>query len=776
MSSFCPAGVEKPYPEVTVLKNLRLKYLTPACAASEDEAWEKWSLPLGNGYFGANVFGRTGTERIQLTENSLANPMSAGGLNNFAEIYIDFGHEPVSGYERDLSLNTAAAHVKYLCGKAAYTREYFVSYPDRVMVVELGTSAPGTLNFTLRAEIPFVKDYGVKPGDGGGKSGTVEAAGDTVTLSGKMDFYNILFEAQIKILHTGGRLTADGGSLTLKNADGAVILIALGTNYKMESRVFTEPDNKQKLAPYPHPHGAVADTIRVACRKTYEELLAAHTADYQRYFNRVELELGGEEPGLPTDELLERYKTDQTGKAARYIEELYFQYGRYLLIASSREGTTPANLQGTWNCHNDAPWSCGYWHNINVQMNYWPAFTTNLAETFCAYADYNRAYMPLAKEFADSYIKRMYPENYSEQPGDNGWTIGTAAWLYTIEGFSIHSGPGTGGFTAQLFWDYYDFTRDKEILKNTVYPVIADMASFLSKTLAEEDGFLLVKYSASPEQQDPEDECYCFTTGCGFDQQMVWENHKNTLAAADALGIEDGLIIKLRAQIGRLDPVQIGASGQVKEFREENEYGDIGEYHHRHISHLVGLYPGTLIHPGTPAWMEAAKVTLNKRGDRSTGWAMAHRLNLWARAGDGNRAHKLYADLLGSGTLPNLWDTHPPFQIDGNFGGTAGVAEMLLQSHAGCIDVLPALPDCWADGSFSGLVARGNFHISAVWKNKQPAEITVEAKAGGVCILRLPGYDYTITGKDGRAVNGGRSGDMVSIDMEHTDTVHITFR
>ena len=351
------------------MKVLRLKYAQPACAASEDEAWEKWSLPLGNGYFGASVFGRTGTERIQLTENSLVNPMSAGGLNNFAEVFIDFGHEPVSGYERDLSLNDAVAHVRYAFGSARYSREYFISYPDKVMAVRLGASMPGALGFTLRAEIPFIKDYGVKAGDGGGKSGSVEAAGDTVTLSGKMDFYGILFEAQLKVLHTGGRLTAAGGGLILENADSAVILIALGTNYKMESRVFTEPEDKQKLAPYPHPHGAVAETMRLASQKTFDELLAGHIQDYRRYFNRVQLDLGGEEPAATTDQLLEHYRNSRNGKAARYLEELYFQYGRYLLIASSREGASPANLQGTWNCHNDSPWSCGYWHNINVQMN-----------------------------------------------------------------------------------------------------------------------------------------------------------------------------------------------------------------------------------------------------------------------------------------------------------------------------------------------------------------------------------------------------------------------
>lgn len=757
------------------MKDLKLTYTRPADAAGigENEAWEKWSLPLGNGFFGANVFGRTGTERIQITENSLANPMGAGGLNNFAEIFLDFGHENVSDYRRGLSLNTATAYVGYTCDCVDYEREYFVSYPDRVMVIRLAASKPGALRFTLRPEIPFIKEYGANPGDGAGKSGSVKAKGDTVTLSGDMAYYNILFEAQLKIIGASGTLTAnDDGTLTYTGGDSCVILIALGTNYRMESRVFAESDDKQKLSGYPHPHEEVSDILAAAAAKTYDELRQAHITDYQKYFCRVHLDLGGAEPSVATDALIEAYKTDNQNASARYLEELYFQFGRYLLIASSREGTTPANLQGTWNCHNDAPWSCGYWHNINVQMNYWPAFNTNLAETFTAYAAYNKAYMPLAERHAKSYIQRMFPENYSEDK--DGWTIGTGGWLYTIEGFSIHSGPGTGAFTSLLFWDYYDFTRDKDILKNVSFPVIRGMADFLSRTLAQEDGKLLVKYSASPEQQD-EDECYCFTTGCAFDQQMVWENHKNTIAAAALLGIEDDLIQKFKAQIDRLDPVQIGASGQIKEFREENEYGEIGEYHHRHISQLVGLYPGTLISKDSPALLEAAKVTLNFRGDESTGWAMAHRLNLWARTGDGDRAHKLLSDLLRRGTLPNLWDTHPPFQIDGNFGGTAGIAEMLLQSHTGSIEILPSLPDAWTEGSYSGLVARGNFHISAKWKDKTPYEITVCAKAGGECNIRFKtSGGFSVADENGCPVKYEACGDGISFDTIRNGTVAIT--
>ncbi len=745
---------------------LVMKYCTPA--ADSAAGWENESLPLGNGYLGANVFGIVGRERIQITENSLENPGKLGGLNNFAELYIRFDHGDVRDYERGLCLDDATSYCRYTCGGVGYTREAFASYPDRVLVVRLSASRRGALSFTLCPEIPFVKDYAVKPGDGGGKSGAVTAGGETIVLSGRMHYYDILFEGRLQVLPEGGTVTVEGGALRVENADSAVILFALGTNYRLGPQVFLENDPKKKLAPE-DPGPRVAETLASAAARGYDALRERHLADYRALFGRVELSLAGRCPEAPTDELLKRYGA---GESIPYLEQLYFQYGRYLLISSSRPGCLPANLQGVWNCHDQSPWGSGYWHNINVQMNYWPAFVTNLAETFTAYADFYEAFRPQAEALATDYIREHNPENLDERPGACGWTIGTASYAYEITGPGGHSGPGTGGLTSKLFWDWYDFTRDPAILRDLAYPALLSMARFLTKTVRDYDGRFLASFSASPEQMisgpwTPKGKYYQ-TVGCAFDQQMIRENGRDLLAAAAILGEGDETVAAQEGQIDRYDPVQIGWSGQIKEYEEENFYGDIGEYRHRHISQLMALHPGTLITRATPAWLDAAKVTLNERGDESTGWALAHRLNAWARTGDGNRSYKLLRELLGRRTLANLWDTHPPFQIDGNFGGTAGIAEMLLQSHEGVVSVLPSLPDAWPEGRFGGLCARGGFVISAEWKDGAAGSIGVHAKKGGRIRLACAGIGgAAVLDAAGHAVSHRCEGaDRIAFDTE----------
>lgn len=747
------------------MRELKLRYKAPA--PDTDEGWERQSMPIGNGRFGVNVFGLVDRERLQITENSV---LTRNNLTNAAELRISFPHAltEATDYERDLILDSATAHVLYDIGGVHFEREYFTSYPDAILGAKLTASKAGALSFTTELQIPFIDESG-DPDTA--RTGEVSSSGNAIVASSHLSCYKINLACGLRVL-TDGSVTAEDGKLTVSGASSAVLYFSCDTNYRLTPECFTAPDD-QKIPDYdPAPDvAAILDRAEGLGIDGYEKLKAAHIADFSEYFSRVKLDIGGEEEdigGKTTDELLYNHRH---GRRSRYLEQLYYQFGRYLLICSSREGELPPNLQGIWNCHKISPWGSGYWHNINVQMNYWPVFSTNLAELFKPYSDFNHAFRPKAEETAAEYAKKLGLAE--EGVTDYGWTVGTAVYPYRFSGMpGGHSGPGTAAMTSKLFTDWWEFTRDREILEKYIYPTVHGVSKSLVRSVAEYDGEYLSVFSASPEQTvsvrppKPGEENvwnngtwkYYQTVGCAFDQQLIQENGADDIRLAAELGYKDNVTETIAGQLWHYHPVEIGLDGQIKEYREENHYGEIGEADHRHISHLVGLMPGTIINRDTPAWIDSARRTLDFRTDRSTGWALAHRLNAWARSFDGARAYRLLCNLIGERTFDNLWDSHPPFQIDGNFGGTSGVTEMLLQSHNGCIDILPALPPDWPDGSFTGLRARGNFTVDVKWSGCRAKYIRITSNGGELLKLYYPGIAGASVRSRGKDIAYGNDG------------------
>jgi alpha-L-fucosidase 2 len=742
-----------------------------------DTDWESHSYPIGNGYMGANIFGRTDVERIQITEKTLANEglYGKGGLTNFGEIYLEFDHYNPTNYRRSLNLNDAILYVDYELKGVQYSREYLANYPENIIAIKLSSDQKEKISFTIRAEIPYPRGHN----EINTRYGTTIAEKDLITYSGTVEHFSVNFEGQVKVINEGGKLYSsneNGSELRVENANSVVVFIAAGTNYELSEKVFLEDTDSRKLDATIFPHKKVSNTIQNASRLGYEKLKTSHLKDYQNIFSRVQLELSPDKPGIPTKDLVAAYKKAPDDV---YLEELMFHFGRYLLISSSRQGTLPCGLQGVWSQYLVTPWTGGYWHNINVQMNYWGAFSTNMAETFIPYIEYFKAYLPKTKENATSYIEENNPESLDEE-GNNGWYIGSGCTAYIIGGAPSHSGPGTTGFTSKLFWEYYAFTKDTAFLKETGYPALLGASRFLSKTLKPaENGLLLVNPSASPEVRVKDESggykgLHYRTIGTTFDQGFVWENYNDVLNAAKVLNKKSEFLSLIKDQQERLDPILIGASGQIKEYREENEYGEIGDPHHRHISQLCPIFPGTLINSHHPEWVQAASKTLDYRGNESTGWGMAHRMNVRARTKEAEKAREVYSLFLQERTLPNLWTVHPPFQIDGNLGTMAGVAEMLIQSHAGFIELLPALPDAWKNGAAQGLVARGNFEVTLRWENKKVSSLEIISRSGGACQLKYEGIarakirdsqgekvSYAKTGKNTIELNTLKSGKYI---------------
>ncbi len=719
------------------------KYVMRYKEAADDslQGWETQSLPIGNGYFGASVFGGVDKERIQFTTNEFANVYSLGGVTSFADIYIESDSRKYTDYERGLDLTCGTAYSVFKCDGEKTTRTAFCSYPDNVFVYNIKNV--GKKDYTARLAIPYL---GSRTEEEGGRTGKVYADGNSLVIRQFLPLRECIGELRLTVL-TDGKSVVTDKEIKITDASDVTLLVVLGTNYKLCPEVFADDCHK---AIGEDPDEELKRREKNASQKGNKKLYDRHVSDYGELMNRASVDLGGNEDNRPIDALLRSYRG---GKNEPYLIETYFQYGRHLLVSSSRKGTPPASLQGTWSAHDKSPWGSGIWHNINVQMNYWCALNTNIVETFAAYADYFKAYLKRAEEYAKEWISDFVPEKSDEE---SGWIIGTAAFLYEISGLGkfLHSGPGTGGLTAKMFADYYDYTLDKDFLKEYAYPAVHGSAQFMQKSVKKYGNEYLCRVSASPEQilsgvylNGYKEQQYLATVGCAFDQQMLCEIASDDIRLSKILGVEDETVKQEKRRIGRFSPVNIGYSGQVKEYEEENFYGEFGAALHRHISQLMGLMPGSIINKDTPAWLDSAKRTLDLRGDDSTGWALAYRILCRARACDGENAYKLLQKLLCEKTNDNLWDEHPPFQIDGNFGATAGIAEMLLQSgNGGKITLFPAIPKKWKNVSFDNLRARGNFIVSAKRKNGKIEYCKIHSLSDGIISLSADGINnVTVT-------------------------------
>lgn len=613
----------------------------------------------------------------------------------------------MKNYRRILSLDSAMAVVQFDKEGVQYRRKYFISYPDSVMAMEFSADKAGKQNLVL--------SYAPNPE---AQSNIRTDGTDGLVYTGVLNNNGMKFAFRIKAIAKGGTVIAQNDRLIVKGADRVVFLLTADTDYKMNFN----PDFKNpKTYVGDDPELTTQSMMNQALLKGYETLANNHKADYTALFNRVKLTLNPDVTGsdLPTYQRLANYRK---GQPDFRLEELYYQFGRYLLIASSRPGNLPANLQGMWHNNLDGPWRVDYHNNINIQMNYWPAGPTNLSECTWPLIDFIRGLVKPGEKTAQAYFAAR------------GWTASISANIFgftsplSSEIMAWNFNPMAGPWLATHIWEYYDYTRDRNFLKEVGYDLIKSSAQFTVDYLWHKpDGTYTAAPSTSPEH-GPVDE------GATFVHAVVREILLDAIEASKVLGVDSRERKHWQEVLAHLVPYKIGRYGQLLEWSKDI---DDPNDKHRHVNHLFGLHPGRTLSPvTTPELAKAARIVLEHRGDGATGWSMGWKLNQWARLQDGNHAYTLFGNLLKNGTLDNLWDTHAPFQIDGNFGGTAGVTEMLLQSHMGFIQLLPALPDAWKDGLVSGLCAKGNFEVSISWKNNRLDEAILVSKAGTPCTVR----------------------------------------
>ncbi|MGE5426723.1 MAG: glycosyl hydrolase family 95 catalytic domain-containing protein [Methylococcaceae bacterium] len=743
------------------------------------------SLVLGNGRMGASIFGGLNSDKILLNDITLwsGEPVKADSwpdayknlpavrealknedyplaekLNRklqgndsqsyapLGTLFLNFNNRgDAQKYYRELNIANAVSKVEYEINGVKYTREYFISYPDKVMVIKLTSSKKGTLNFNLQ----FTSQMKYK----------VSTSGEKLSISGRAHIGNdrkgpifddnrgTRFSTLARIKNSGGKVSATDSTLVLNGGTEAIVYVSVATSFNG----FDKDPSKDGL----NDAAIAASQMDKSYKKSFKSLENAHLEDYQKFFNRVSLNLGRTDaPNLPTNERLLRYLE---GKEDKNLEVLYFQYGRYLLISSSRTAGVPANLQGLWNPYVNPPWRSNYTMNINVEENYWLAENTNLSEMHNSLLGFIKNVSETGKVTARTFY------------GINGWA---ACHNSDIWAMSNPVGNGTnepmwacwnmgGAWLSTHLWEHYQYTQDKDFLKNHAYELMKGAAQFCLEWMVEDkNGKLITCPSTSPENKYVTPDGFHGATlyGGTADLAMIRACLSQTAEASKVLNVDADFRQKLESALSRMLPYRIGKKGNLQEWYYDWEDEDP---RHRHQSHLFGLYPGHDISPyTTPDLAKACQKTLEIKGDETTGWSKGWRINLWARLLDGNHAYLMYRTLLryvapdgakdtkyhgGGGTYPNLFDAHPPFQIDGNFGGAAAVAEMLVQSTDKEIHLLPALPDAWPEGSVKGICARGGFEIAMDWENRTLKNVTVTSKNGGSTTLICGDQQKSVT-------------------------------
>lgn len=774
---------------------MKLLYNKPASTWTE-------ALPIGNGRVGAMVFGGIEKEYIPLNEDTLwsggpkdannseaqdvlpmiqklireekyeeADQLSKKMMGPYTQAYLPFGdinihfhHDNhVADYVRTLDLESAVASVTYKVGHTNYKREYFTSFPDQAFIMKFECSTPQALHFTvslssqLKSSVMCDDRTLVLTGQAPKHVEPNYVDADEPIIYG--DDEGMCFSGRLAVKLEDGHAASENGKLTVKDATKATLYFTAATSF-----------NGHHLSPVTDGRDPVMLTrsaMDQVLKKTFADLLAAHLNDYQRLFERTSLTLATDKDyeALPTDERIRRF-----GAKDKQLVTLLFQYGRYLLISSSREGTQPANLQGIWNDQIRPPWSSNYTLNINAEMNYWPAEVCHLTECHLPFLDFieqiaeNGAQTATVNYGMRGWVAHHNSDIWRQSAPVGNYGDGDPVWAMWQMG---------GAWLALHLWEHYAFNQDQTYLREKAYPVMKEAALFcLDWLIKDEQGHYVTAPSTSPEHKFklPNGKLAAISSAATMDLAIIWDLFTNCIEAIDILQLDGNFKAELEAVRNELYPLQIGKHGQLQEWYKDFEDQDV---HHRHVSHLFGTYPGRQLteNRGREFW-EATKASLNRRGDGGTGWSLGWKINLWARLLDGDRAHRFIENKFnliddhvsqhqGGGVYPNLFGAHPPFQIDGNFGFTSGVAEMLLQSHEGVIHLLPALPTNWPDGKITGLRARGGFTIDIEWKHGKLANATVRADHSGQCQVKASSGRIMVK-------------DVESVDMDHGTRFAVT--